>query len=282
MPAAPEPTAGGLLAAARQLADAADVRLLLQHVLDLSHAQLIARPERRVTSAQAEQYSALVRRRAAGEPLAYLTGRREFYGLDLIVTPAVLIPRPETELLVDIALDVLRGHPAPLVLDLGTGSGAIALALGRALPAAHVVAVDRFAQALAVARQNAEQHAVAVEFLCSDWYAALGSRRFDAILANPPYVAAGDPHLSGEIRHEPVSALVSGADGLDDLRQIIAGAAQHLNPRGCIWVEHGCDQARAVRELFRAAGLADPVSWNDLAGLPRVSGASWSGAESRR
>ncbi|MBX3667618.1 MAG: peptide chain release factor N(5)-glutamine methyltransferase [Rhodocyclaceae bacterium] len=270
---APHSVGRALELARRFAVDAADARLLLQHVLALTHAQLIARPERLVPAADAEHYVQLLRRRAAGEPLAYITGRREFYGLDLVVSPDVLIPRPETELLVEIAISALAALPSPQILDAGTGSGAIAIALGRALPKARVTAIDRSAAALAVARKNAARHGVAVEFLQSDWFAALAGRRFDAILANPPYVALADPHLAGEIRFEPQSALVSGVDGLDALRQIIAGAPQHLNAGAMLWVEHGFDQAPAVSNLFRAAGYSAITTSRDLAGLPRVSGA---------
>jgi release factor glutamine methyltransferase len=209
----------------------------------------------------------MVTRRAAGEPVAYILGRKEFYGLDLAVNPAVLIPRPETELLVDLALQRDFSSAA----DLGTGCGAIALALKKHRSKARVVAVEASAAALAVAKRNAAKHSLEIEFRHGRWLEALGSERFDLIVSNPPYVAAGDPHLA-ELRFEPAAALVSGPDGLDAIREIARGAGAHLAPGGWLLLEHGMGQDRAVRELLSAAGLEGVASWPDLAGIPRVSG----------
>jgi release factor glutamine methyltransferase len=217
----------------------------------------------------------LMQRRANGEPIAYIVGAREFYGLSFEITPDVMIPRPETELLVELALQYLpsRGR----VLDMGTGSGAIAVALAYARPDASVTALDISPAALAVARRNAQQHGVAVEFLHSDWFAALGERppyrEFDLILSNPPYIVDGDPHLAqGDLRFEPVDALTDHADGLSALRKIIAGSTSHLASGGSLFMEHGYDQANAVRQLLTRHEFADAQSWQDLAGIARVSG----------
>jgi release factor glutamine methyltransferase len=246
-----------------------EARLLLRHVLDVSHAALEAHPERKVSPQDTASFRALVASRAFGEPLAYLTGRREFYGLDFHVTPAVLIPREETELLVEIAVE----KPVQRILDLGTGSGCLAIAVAKQLPQAQVTAVDVSAAALAVARKNAARHGVAVRFLQGDWFAPLEGERFDLILANPPYVAEADPHLAqGDVRFEPRSALAAGPQGLDDIRRIVAGAFAHLMAGGRLWFEHGYDQAQAVAALLAQAGFVDIEQRRDLAGILRVSG----------
>lgn len=212
-------------------------------------------------------------RRAAGEPIAYLTGNCEFYGLEFRVTPAVLIPRPETELLVDLALERLPVEGRARVLDLGTGSGCIAVSLGRQRPRMEVWAADAAPAALEVARDNALRLGATVRFVRSDWLADLAGERFDLILSNPPYVAAGDPHLSrGDLRFEPASALVAGEDGLNDIRRIVAAAPAHLAPGGWLLFEHGYDQAQRCRALLTAAGFGQVTSWRDLAGIERVSG----------
>jgi release factor glutamine methyltransferase len=214
-----------------------------------------------------------VERRAAGEPIAYLTGNCEFYGLEFRVTPAVLIPRPETELLVDLALERLPVEGRARVLDLGTGSGCIAVSLGRQRPRMEVWAADAVPAALEVARDNALRLGATVRFVRSDWLADLAGERFDLILSNPPYVAAGDPHLSrGDLRFEPASALVAGEDGLNDIRRIVAAAPAHLAPGGWLLFEHGYDQAQRCRALLTAAGFGQVTSWRDLAGIERVSG----------
>ena len=206
-------------------------------------------------------------RRTAGEPVAYILGRKEFYGLELAVDPAVLIPRPETELLVDLALD---RNPAS-VLDVGTGSGAIALAIKRHRPGARVVATDASAAALEVARRNALRFNLEVELRHGRWFEPVAGERFEAIISNPPYVVVGDPHLAA-LPYEPRLALLGGADGLDGFRVLAREAPAHLLPGGWLLVEHGEGQHDAVRGLLEAAGLETTASWPDLAGIPRVSG----------
>lgn len=226
-----------------------------------------------LTPEQALTFEAMVSRRAAGEPVAYIVGSREFYGHEFRVTPDVLIPRPETELLVERALTYAAGRPGPRVLDLGTGSGCIAVTLALELAGAHVVAVDRSPPALAVAQANAARLGAAVECRVSDWYGALApDERYDVIVANPPYIAGADRHLdAGDLRFEPRGALTPGGDGLAALRAIIAGAPAHLVADGWLAVEHGYDQAAACRALFAAAGYLDIASWRDLAGIERVT-----------
>lgn len=265
------------LAAALAL-DAGTARIeaqsLLQAVLQVNRAYLLAHPERCLNESELARYEALLQRRLHGEPIAYLLGEREFFGLMFKVTPATLIPRPETELLVELALQRLPQKQPCRVLDLGTGSGAIALSIAHARPGIEVVAVDASAEALAVARENAQRlHINNATFVPSDWYAALNAQRFDLIVSNPPYVAPGDPHLQqGDLRFEPMSALASGGDGLDDIRCIVANVHTHLHPGGWLLLEHGYDQAVQVRELLREAGLFDVCSARDLAGIERTSG----------
>ncbi|QBC33261.1 peptide chain release factor N(5)-glutamine methyltransferase [Pandoraea sp. XY-2] len=252
-------------------------RILLSHVLGWSRTQLITRDREPLAPETLAVYRALHARRVAGEPIAYLTGTREFFGLTLTVSASVLIPRPETELLVELALARLKGRPAPRVLDLGTGSGAIALAIAHCRPDAHVTALDRSADALDVARENARQLGLtaSVTFLASDWYAALpgNAAPFDIIVSNPPYIVSDDAHLSqGDLRFEPVDALTDHADGLAALRTIVAGAPSRLLPNSWLLCEHGYHQAADVRALCRAAGLADVTSERDLAGIERTTG----------
>jgi release factor glutamine methyltransferase len=249
----------------------AEARALLAHVLGVARERLIAHPQTPVTPGAAATFAALAARRGASEPLAYLLGSKDFYGRVFTVSPAVLIPRPETELLVDIACNALRARPAPRVLDLGTGSGCIAITLALELPGADVWAVDASEAALAVARANARQLGARVGFLHGAWYAPVQGH-FDVIVANPPYVARGDRHLSeGDLRYEPAHALVGGADGLDDLRIIVADAPAHLSPGALLAVEHGYDQAAAVRALLNAAGFVDVGSERDGAQIERVT-----------
>ena len=252
-----------------------DAQLLLAHVLGAKRAWLAAHATDALPMESTERFFALARRRRDGEPVAYLVGSREFWGLSFQVDPSVLIPRPETETLVECALQRLPGNRPVRVLDLGTGSGAIALALAHERPAADIVATDRSPDALAVARSNAERMKLAnVRWLQSDWYRQLADRdgRFDLIASNPPYVVAGDPHLrEGDVRFEPQSALAAGADGLDALRVIVGGARERLVAGGSLVVEHGYDQAEAVRELMRTAGFTALESRRDLAGIPRVA-----------
>jgi release factor glutamine methyltransferase len=251
-----------------------DAQVLLAHVLRRDRGWLIAHATDTLDRADADAFAKLARRRRDGEPVAYLTGTREFWGLPLVVDQSVLIPRPETEALVELALRKLPPETALDVLDLGTGSGAIALAINRERPHAAVVATDCSDAALAIAGENARRLGVAgVRFIAADWFAGLDeSLRFDLIAANPPYVAAGDPHLlDGDLRFEPPAALVAGADGLDALRTIIAGAPARLRSGGWLVVEHGFDQAQRAAALLEQAGFAGIESARDLSGIPRVA-----------
>lgn len=253
------------------LLDPVDQRLLVCHALGLNRTALITQSDRELTGDEALRIATLLQRRLDGEPVAYILGQREFYGLPFEVGPAVLIPRPETELLVELALE--RLPPKGRVLDMGTGSGAIAVALAHTRPDAQVSALDVSKDALATAARNAACNGAAVRFLESSWYAAVGSDQFDLIVSNPPYIAAGDRHLSeGDLRFEPAGALTDHADGLSALRTIIAGAPQHLPSQGWLLMEHGYDQSQAVRELLAQAGFSEVQSWADLAGIERVSG----------
>lgn len=248
--------------------EAREARLLMAEVCRRSEAGVLAHPERELTAAETDRFSALAARRRAGEPIAYLLGRREFYGLELSVSPAVLIPRPETELLVELAI---AWHPER-VLDLGTGCGAIALAIKRALPEAEVFAVEASLAALEIARSNALRHGLEIEFRQGRWFEPVAGERFDLVVSNPPYVAEGDPHLSqGDLRFEPREALVAGREGLEAIREIAARAAPHLLPRGWLCFEHGLGQDAAVRELLEASGFEAVATWPDLAGVARAS-----------
>lgn len=249
--------------------DAREARLLLAEATGFSEASVLAHPERELPAAAEARFRDYAARRARGEPIAYILGAKEFHGLALAVNPAVLIPRPETELLVELAL----GLKPTSVLDLGTGSGAIALALKRRLPAARVVAVERSAAALAVARRNALKLGLEVELRHGLWFEPVTGERFDVVVSNPPYVREDDLHLrEGDVRFEPRSALVAGPDGLESIRSIVAGAAAHLRAGGRLLLEHGLGQDAAVRQLLATAGLEDVRSWPDLAGIARVSG----------
>jgi release factor glutamine methyltransferase len=249
-----------------------EARILLGYALQLSRVQLITQSERVLTADEANALSALFQRRLDGEPIAYIIGEREFFGLMLHTTPEVLIPRPETELLVELALERLPHNGR--VLDMGTGSGAIAIAIAHTRPDASVTALDVSDAALAIARRNAARHAAQINFIQSDWYDALGSEQFDIIVSNPPYIVAADPHLSqGDLRFEPIDALTDHADGLSSLRTIVGDAARHLSPGGWLLMEHGYDQASAVRELLAKQNFRDVQSWKDLASIERVSGA---------
>jgi len=301
-----------------------EVQALLQHVLKVSRAYLLAYPERRLNENEQSQFDELFQRRMKGEPIAYILGEREFFGLMFKVTPATLIPRPETELLVELALQCIpkshsshllsveltsqtvgcgelasridrercvssftasyggaaqcnqfsAGHDRFRILDLGTGSGAIALSLAHARPDIEVVAVDASAEALEVARENVQLLGIkSATLIQSDWYASLANQRFELIVSNPPYIVAGDPHLQqGDLRFEPTTALASGYDGLDDIRSIVAEAPNYLEPGGKLLLEHGYDQATQVRELMSEAGFREVFSACDLAGIERVSG----------
>jgi release factor glutamine methyltransferase len=285
-----------------------EVQCLLQQALGVARAYLFAHPERVLSNAESATYEVIFQRRLGGEPIAYILGEREFYGLKFKVTPDTLIPRPETELLVELALErIPTSYPSfplpqsapsqalprwereaklPLpsgegwgggafhVLDLGTGSGAIALAIAHQRPNVKVWACDFSASALTVARANAEHLAINnVEFVESNWYSAFTGQHFDIIVSNPPYIAIDDQHLSqGDVRFEPSTALVGGKDGLDDIRQIILQASAYLNPAGWLMLEHGYDQAPSVRELMQKTGFESVFSARDISGIDRCSG----------
>ena len=265
--------------------------MLLAYVLGVSRASIIAHPERLLDSTQKQLAEDLLARRADGEPIAYLTGAREFYGRNFIVSPATLIPRPETELIVDLALARLSSTKVPAmsanarstqihsgqplsVLDLGTGSGAIAVSIALERPDVMVVATDISGEALNIAAENARRLGARVELIESNWYATLAGRQFDLIVSNSPYVAGGDEHLAkGDLRFEPQTALTDNSvDGLSSIRTIIEGAVVHLHPSGWLLFEHGYDQRDACRALLLKAGFVNLTSVNDLAGIPRVAG----------
>ena len=247
--------------------DAREARLLLAEVCGFSQASLAASPEQEIPFEVENAFFELAKKRQDGVPVAYLLGRKEFYGLDLSVNPSVLIPRPETELLVDLALE---RKPAS-VLDLGTGSGAIALALKFNLPGTRVVAVDSDSSALVAAKRNAAKLNLDIDLRHGRWFDPVAGERFALIVSNPPYVADGDPHLDA-LRHEPRGALVGGADGLAAIREITSAAGAFLLPGAWLLLEHGFEQAAAVRELLSRAGLQSVTTWPDLAGIARVSG----------
>lgn len=272
------PDIAGALRWSRAVIDVVDARILLRHVLKCSATRLAAYPEARLEPSDWANFRAMVERRAAGEPVAYLTGEREFFGRSFIVTPAVLIPRPDTELLVELAVAHCGGRRGVRVLDLGTGSGVLAISLALELPDADVTAVDRSREALLVAMGNAAKLQASVSFVQGDWYSMLGGDRYDLIVSNPPYIASADSHLEqGDVRFEPGTALVGGPQGLDDLATIAAGAPRHLDAGGWLFMEHGYDQAAAVRGLLTDAGFSAIASWKDLAGIERVSGGQWLG-----
>lgn len=255
-----------------------DAQLLLGEATGLSRTALIVHGHRNLTRAEEDRWSAWLERRRAGEPLAYLLGRKEFCGLMLEVTPDVLIPRPETELLVEWAASLVAGMPAPAsVLDLGTGSGAVALALKQRNPESAVTASDVSGGALSVARRNARRLGLDIEFAAGSWWQPLAGRRFDVVVSNPPYIAAGDDHLPA-LQHEPRLALTPGGNGTGAITAIVKGAAAHLSADGWLLLEHGFDQAEAVRALLRAAGLEHVETRPDLGGHARASGGRAPGA----
>ncbi len=276
----PEPTAGTLLRSSPL--PGLEARILLAHALGWRRTELITRREDPLDEIAVARYRALEARRTQGEPIAQIVGVREFFGLPFEVTPSVLIPRPETELLVETALAAIESVVHPRVLDLGTGSGAIAVAIASARPDARVWAIDRSPEALAVAARNAAhlldsaRPGGPLQWLQGDWYAALSpSPSFDMIVSNPPYIAAGDPHLrEGDLRFEPRGALTDEADGLSAIRAIAAGAGAFLAPGGQLWIEHGYDQALDVRAILTDAGFIGVRSLHDLAGIERASGGS--------
>lgn len=272
MPAAPA-TIDALLRHAAATIDRLDAECLLAHALARPRSWLFAHAGDAVEAAAGARFATLLARRQAGEPVAYLTGVQGFWTLELEVSPATLIPRPETELLVELALARIPGGTAARIADLGTGSGAIALAIAKERPHAHVVATDASAPALDVARRNAAHNGIAnLEFRHGDWLAPLAGERFDLIASNPPYIADGDPHLDqGDLRFEPPSALSSGRDGLDAIRTIITAAPRHLHDGGWLLLEHGWDQGGAVRVLLAEAGFVDVETARDLEDRDRTS-----------
>ncbi len=272
-------TIAAALAAAREKLPGFEARLLLGHVLQQPPVWLLAHDDVLLDETALRGFNDLIARREAGEPVAYLLGRREFFGRDFAASPAALIPRPETELLVEVALKKLGDGNTARILDLGTGTGCIAITLALECPSAQVTALDASRDALALAAENARRLNASVHFLRSDWYAAVQGEIFDVIISNPPYIAATDAHLTqGDLRFEPPAALASGADGLDAIRHIIAAAPAHLSAQGRLWLEHGYDQADAVRALLAAAGFTAIEQHRDLAGTVRVSGGVYCGA----
>ena len=263
---------GARLLASSSASPRLDAEVLMADLVCWPRSSVMAFPGRTLPQGMTDEFRGLIRRREEGTPLAYLTGRREFYSLDLRVSAETLVPRPETELLVDQLLERVPLNEAVSVLDLGTGSGAIALAIKRQRPDARVVAVDWSAAALSVAIDNGNRLKIQVEWLLSDWFEALEGRLFDFIVANPPYVERGDPRLvSGDLRHEPRMALDGGVDGLDSIREIIAGAPRVLAPGGTLLLEHGYDQAPAVARSFCALGFRRIETYKDLAGQDRTT-----------
>jgi release factor glutamine methyltransferase len=254
-----------------------EARALLRHVLGCDNSYLIVHGDQALTIGQEQAFETLAARRRSGEPVAYLTGRREFYGLEFKVTPAVLIPRPETERLVELVLERIPAQSEARVLDLGTGSGCVAIAIAQQRPRARIVAIDAVAEAVALARENAARHGMRhLSILLGDWFAPVPGERFDVIAANPPYVAVGDPHLgAGDLRFEPQSALVAGPEGTECIAAIVAAARDHLNPGGWLLFEHGHDQAARARARLNGAGFSAVFTVCDLAGLERVSGGRW-------
>lgn len=252
-----------------------EAQWLLQHVLDVNRAWLIAHENDALPANGHAAFEALLKRRMQGEPMAYILGYREFYGLKLKVSPDTLIPRPDTETLVEAALNTLSSLTSkkPAILDLGTGSGAIALAIAKNNPHAYVTAVDASKGALNIAQQNAQNLQISnIQFVLSHWFGALQNEKFDLIVSNPPYIENEDAHLSqGDLRFEPISALASGTDGLDDIRQIISDCLIHLKPQAWLMLEHGYNQAELVADLMASIGLTDIGSIKDLGGNPRVT-----------
>jgi release factor glutamine methyltransferase len=248
-------------------------QLLLQHVLDTSRAWVLSHEHDALQPNIHAAFEASLNRRLNGEPIAYILGKREFYGLEFTVTPDTLIPRPDTETLVDAALEKIPRNEPRRILDLGTGTGAIAIAIASHRPQSQITAVDVSVAALAVAQANVRNLKIShVEFVLSDWFSALHGRTFDVIVGNPPYITEGDPHLTqGDLRFEPINALAAGKDGLDCIRQIISEAPQYLNPHGWLMLEHGYDQAEKVAKLLADAQFDSVISSPDLSGILRVT-----------
>lgn len=279
MSAAPSTVGEAMLHARQAAVDRLDALLLLGALLNQPRSWLMIHDEAALTLEQASRFQDWVARRAQNEPLAYLLGEKEFHGLMLEVNEHTLVPRPDTETLVDWALELLKtvALAQPDVVDLGTGSGAIALAIKHRHPTASVDALDLSAQALLTAKSNAQRLGLDIRFHQGDWWAPLKGRRFDLILSNPPYIAAGDPHLAA-LHHEPRQALTPGGDGLSALQTLIEGAPAHLRPGGWLLLEHGFDQSDAVTQALRVAGFDAVECRRDLGGQPRVSGGRWPGS----
>lgn len=251
-----------------------DAELLLARALDVQRSYLFAHPEDELDEAAAQRFDGAIQQRADGMPMAYITGEKEFWSMNLIVSPATLVPRPDTELLVDQALTRIPRKAEWQIADLGTGSGAIALALARERPLCQLTATDSSEEALAVAQENARQLGFPnVDFVLGDWTTPLGGREFDLVVSNPPYIASADPHLKN-LRHEPVSALDAGTDGLDDIRVLAASMTNILKSGGQVLLEHGNEQADAVSEILQREGWEDIQTFNDIEGRPRVTGAT--------
>ena len=269
----PETITQALTSAYREI-DRVDARLLLQHVLDVEHAFLLTHPDQVLTSQQTDDFSRLVRQRSDGIPVAYLIGKRDFYDLTFKVNETVLIPRPETELLVELALKLIPDNQFCKILDLGTGSGAIAIAIAKHRPQSQVTAIDLSSSAIAVSRWNAANLEVNnISLRTGNWFDELSGEKFDLIVSNPPYVAENDPHLQqGDLRFEPQMALSTGDNGLACIRHIIAAAPDYLVNDGWLLLEHGYDQAAECRRLFRDRDFSNICSYPDLAGIMRVSG----------
>ena len=271
-------TIGQMLNQARRDIGDIDARMLLQHVLDANHAWMITHSGQELAPHQVQSFLELTLRRVHGEPVAYLTGGREFYGLPFFVTPEVLIPRPETELLVDLALAHIASDIPCKVIDLGTGSGVVGLSIAKHRPLAAVTLVDISADALAIAKRNARQLDVSVRLLEGDWFAGVGGEKFDLVVSNPPYVAEEDSHLAqGDLRFEPRRALAAADRGLACIQSIVAAAPAHLSAGGALLLEHGYDQAETCRQLLAESGFDGIFSSPDLAGIMRVSG-GWLGS----
>lgn len=279
MTAQPETSIAGALAWGRKRVPPNEARLLLRHICRTSAAHLAAWPEEILSAAQWESFQHLIGRRAAGEPVAYLVGQREFYGRAFHVNASVLIPRPETELLVELAVAHFGAVHRPKVLELGTGSGILAITLALELDQPEIAATDISRDALSVATANALRFGVGITFLWSDWYSLLKrGDRFQLVISNPPYILENDPHLTqGDLRFEPLAALASGRDGLRGLTAIIADAGGHLDKGGWLFLEHGYDQAPFVRCLLANAGFEQIASWKDMTGIERVSAGRWPG-----
>ena len=272
-------TIAAALAAARTKLPASEARLLMGHAIDRPAAWLLAHDDEALGEDAMLTFASLVARRSGGEPVAYLVGYREFFGRRFIVAPGVLIPRPETELLVELAVTRFVSAGAPRILDLGTGSGCIAVTLALELPRAQVAAADHSGSALALAAENARRLGASVDMVQSDWFAALGRATYDLIVSNPPYVCSADPHLGqGDLRYEPIDALASGPDGLDAIRKILRGSCHHLGPEGVLLLEHGYDQGDMVRDLMLGAGFRSVEQHKDLAGIVRATSGLFSSA----